>query len=363
MERHQLRHISLRSFRNYDAIDLELNDGFHVLSGQNGQGKTNFLEALYLLGSTRLLRGIRDVEAVKEGATKTSVTGEMESTTVSLLIEHGSRKKAFLNGVALPRASDLIGRLPCVCVSSEDLAIVQGEPSDRRLFLDLELSQAHAGYLRHFTLYKRALEQRNALLKQTLESYVAAESFEPWEVQLAHHGSAIRKARREFITELQTYSQHIHSHLGEGEPSSLFYDPKDDFESEEELQQAFVSNRPQEIYRKSTQIGPHRDEMKIEVEGREARVFGSQGQQRSAVLALKLGTMELLTKRLGITPLLLLDDILSDLDQGRRSRLAGWVLERAAQAVLTCTEAESAGPDVLANARVYVVKSGSISRI
>src|SRR4051812_39993171 len=155
--------VSLEGFRNYRHLTLALSPGFNVLTGRNGQGKTNFLEALYLLSTTRLLRGQRDAEAVMDGSVKAIVAAEMIEgrTRLAISLERGVRKRASLNGLNLPRAADLIGRLPCVSIGTEDMAIVRGEPTDRRLFLDLELSALYPGYLRHFTLYKRALEQRN----------------------------------------------------------------------------------------------------------------------------------------------------------------------------------------------------------
>jgi DNA replication and repair protein RecF len=353
--------VNLRHFRNYERLELSLDEGFHVVAGPNAQGKTNFLEALYLLSSTRLLRGSRDGDAIFEGESRATLNAQVGPTTVGLVLEAGTRKRAFLNGLGLPRAADLIGRLPCVCVSSLDLPIVRGEPSDRRLFMDLELSQVSASYLRHFTMYKRALEQRNALLKQAQESFVAAESFEPWELPLGHHGAALRALRREFIRDLEAHASAIHGLLGDGELLQLRYEPNDPAETEAEMIAQLAEKRNVDIHRKSTTLGPHRDELKIVVEGREARVFGSQGQQRSALLALKLATLLLLKDRLGETPLLLMDDILSDLDESRRGHLTQWVVDHAAQAVLTCTEVSAVGAAVTDRARILTVKGGVIS--
>ncbi len=159
--------LTLHHFRNYDSLDIALDAGIHLVSGQNAQGKTNLLEALYLLSTTRLLRGQKDSEAIQEGFGGATVCAEVghSSTSVSVVLDRSARKRVLLNGLALPRASDVLGRLPCVCISSADLSIVHGEPSDRRLFLDLELSQLYPAYLRHLAVYRRALDHRNALLK------------------------------------------------------------------------------------------------------------------------------------------------------------------------------------------------------
>ena len=196
-------------FRNYRELDLALEPAFTILAGPNAQGKTNFLEAIYLLSTTRLLRSHRDHEAILAGEDKCRVSADLlTGTEVAITLEHGHRKKAWLNGQGLPRAADLMGRLPSVAITIQDLEIVRGEPADRRLFLDLELSGLYPGYLRHFSLYKRALEQRNALLRNAQERAksgfsVDAWAFEAWEEQLAEHGAAMRQFRREYLTRLQ----------------------------------------------------------------------------------------------------------------------------------------------------------------
>src|SRR5688572_26090792 len=166
-----VRELTLEGFRNYGGLHTDLSSGLNVLIGANAQGKTNFLEALYLVSTTRLLRGMRDAEAVMDGSERAIVKAELQHshTSLSVLLEKGIRKRAQINGLNLPRASDLIGRLPSVCISSADLPIVREEPSDRRMFIDLELSQLFPAYLRHLTQYKRALEQKNALLKASQE--------------------------------------------------------------------------------------------------------------------------------------------------------------------------------------------------
>ena len=184
--------LRLEGFRNYSHLDLRLSPGFNVVSGSNAQGKTNLLESLYLLGTTRLLRGQKDAEAIQDGADRAAVEVELagSGTRIGMGLERGARKRARINGLALPRAADLIGRLPVVCVSAADMAIVRGEPADRRLFLDLELSALSPAYLHHFALYKRAQEQRGALLRQSRERPIPGDLYEPWEAAMAMHGNS-----------------------------------------------------------------------------------------------------------------------------------------------------------------------------
>ena len=357
--------VSLDGFRNYRHLELSLSSRFNVLTGRNGQGKTNFLEALYLLATTRLLRGQKDVEAIQDGQERALVVAELDptATKVSVQIERGVRKRALLNGLSLPRASDLLGRLPCVSVSSADMEIVRGEPSERRLFLDLELSSLFPSYLRHLTQYKRALEQRNALLKDSREFARPAAMFEPWEEHLAEHGVALRDARQDFVRRLAPRMSRLHAQMGGGELAEALYAPKDEANTYEELRDLLAAGRAQEIARGATSYGPHRDDLQMTVSHREARLFGSQGQQRTAVIALKLATLEVSRQELGIPPLLLLDDIFSDLDESRRALLVDVVLENAGQVVLTCTEASAAGPRILDQARLFQVVSGEITSL
>lgn len=355
--------LELRNFRNIECLSLELNSGFTIVSGQNAQGKTNLLESVYALSTTKLLRSSRDVDAIRHGCESCSIKAEAGSysTLVELRFERGARKRGLLNGMPCPRASDIIGRLPSVAISTYDLSIARGEPADRRLFLDLTLSQTSASYLEAFTAYRRALEHRNALLKSALHRHVSPEEFEPWEEGLAASGSAIRRQRMEFLRMLDSLGKAVHGFLGDGEELGLAYETKDEATSEEEILAALESGRTADLQRGSTQTGPHRDDLKLSIQGVDLRYFGSQGQQRTAVISLKLATLLASAERIGAMPILLLDDMLSDLDEGRRQRLVEWILMNAKQAILTCTEAASAGPSLLERATICEIQNGKVA--
>ncbi len=354
--------LGLSDFRNYGHAAVELVAGFNVISGPNAQGKTNLLEAIYLLSTTRLLRGQRDAEAVRSGCATARAEGRLlgSTTTISVDLAAGVRKRAALNGLKLPRAADLIGRLPSVCVSTLDMEIVRGEPTERRLFLDLELCALYPAYLRHLTHYKRALDQRNALLKDSREWMRPPEDFEVWEQQLAEHGWELREHRRTYLSELAPFLGESHAYVGAGETLTALYEQRDEATSRESSTELLERSRSGDVGRGSTSIGPHRDEIAVQIDSREARLYGSQGQQRTAVIALKMATLEVARQELGATPILLLDDIFSDLDSHRREHLVKWVMERAGQAVLTCTEASAVGPEILKRAKVFEVKAGEI---
>ncbi|MCC7434272.1 MAG: DNA replication/repair protein RecF [Methanoregulaceae archaeon] len=361
----RLTGLILEGFRNYRHAALEPNAGFHVLAGPNAQGKTSLLEAIYLISTTRLLRGMRDAEAIREGEDRFRVEGSVAQgrTSLAVTLERGGRKRALLNGVGLPRAADLIGRLPSVCITALDLPMVSGEPGERRMFLDLELSQVYPAYLRALSLYKRALEQRNALLKQAQDRFVPDESFSAWEAQMATYGASLRDYRRRFVEELSPLAAEAQAELGEGESLKITYVSRDEALTAAEYEAALVQNRRQDIARGTTTAGPHRDDLSLTIAGRDGRLYGSQGQQRSAVIAMKLGTLELMRDKLGEPPILLLDDMLSDLDAGRRARLCQWVARHAGQAFLTCTEATAAGDEILDRATVYRVQNGTLEAL
>lgn len=357
-----VKHLKLSHFRNFRSLELEIPLGFTILTGQNAQGKTSILESLYWLSTTRMLRGVRDAEAITEGEAGCIAEAELiTGTTLGATLEHGSRKKFFLNGMSLPRASDILGRLPSVVISIYDLEIVRGDPSDRRLFLDLELSSLSPAYLRHLSIYKRALEQRNALLKHAQDQPVNDFSFDTWEEQLAKEGAEIRRIRTEYLDALGAKISRYHTQLSsQPESLTLRYTRKDDNCDVESLTQGLHNNRRADIHRGTTQIGPHRDDIEVQIDNKEARLYGSQGQQRTAVIALKLATLEMAKEQLGESPILLLDDMLSDLDAERRARLCHVVATEAGQAILTCTEASAAGHEILDRSMVYAVQHGEV---
>lgn len=356
---------SLRAedFRNYSHLAFEPDPRVNLIVGQNAQGKTNLLEAVHLVSTGRLLRPGRDAGAIREGCDSAMVEATISDTGTKIGVElrAGQRKRATLNGASLPRASDLIGRLPSVSFSTTDLGIVTGDPAERRLFMDFELCQLYPSYLRDLTVYKRALEHRNALLRAQSEgTWVDSAQYEPWEQQLAIHGAAIRHARVEWCASLATVAAQAHGGLTVGEALDVAYLSKDEAESESDLAGLLASRRATEAQRGTSSVGPHRDDLTIRVAGRDARAFGSQGQQRSAVISLKLATFRLAEERFTHPPLLLLDDIFSDLDRSRRESLVGAALRAGGQVFLTCTEAEQAGSDLSGVGRLIKVRSGEV---
>lgn len=356
-----LERVQLRNFRNYSSADIELGPTLNVLAAPNAQGKTNFLEAISALSTGQLLRGHSDKEAILEGAEEARIRGNLRgaSTTLGINLSQIGRKSAYLNENKLPRASDLLGRLPSTCITLEDMALVRGEPSDRRLAMDLDLSALYPAYLGHLSHFKRALEQRNVLLRQGRETNVSLQ-IEPWEEKLAENGAVLRSYRVAHIEKLKGLAAFEHGVISDGEVLSLEYLQKDTCSDASSLLARLVECRRDDIERGSTSIGPHRDDLRIEIDGREARLFGSQGQQRTAVVAIKLAGLKLSGEILNKSPILLLDDILSDLDSRRREYLLKVVLTHGGQSVLTCTDRDAAGSIMHESAKLFTVEHGHI---
>jgi DNA replication and repair protein RecF len=357
--------IFLEHFRNYSEAAVRWDEGVNVLQGPNGQGKTNLLEAIYLLGTARVLRGSRDSECIQEGHDRARVRGAGSNppVEVEILLERGARKRAWLNGQALSRASDLLGHLACVCVSSADMALVVGEPAGRRMFLDLHLSQLYPAYLRHLAVYKRALEHRNALIRRASELMPTDREFAPWEDALAEHGTRLRAQRLAFVESLSLPAGEIHAEIARGEELSVRLEASDRSETAQELRERLEASRQADLQRGGTSVGPHRDDLVLIVGHRDARHFASQGQQRTAALALKLGVLRLSSQVLDRAPMLLLDDVFSDLDATRREQLVSLVLTLGCQVFLTCTEPEYAGQRLLKEACRFVVSDGTIRQV
>lgn len=352
--------LDIRSFRNIHRAVLHPSTGFNLLVGQNAQGKTSTLEAIYLVSVGRLLRGSKDAEGIQEGQESSQVLASLEpaGTTLGMELQVGKRKKALLNGLPQPKASALIGRLPSVCFCAGDLEIVSGEPSARRLFMDTELCQLHPAYLRWLTVYKRALDHRNALLKYAQDHAVEDGRFEVWEAQMSESGEHLRSHRSKWVQEIAATAQPSHAHMGSGEKLDVSYTVKDNWP---ELLSAWQNERRLDIARGTTSTGPHRDDLTIEVGAKSARLFGSQGQQRTAVISIKLAVLETAKATLGFPPVLLLDDIFSDLDARRRERLTEVALGFGGQVFVTCTEAEQAGSKLVERCKTFLVKSGEIT--
>ena len=350
--------LAIKAFRNLEFVELLPDPGLNMLVGENAQGKTSTLEAIHLASTGRLLRAGKESGAIMVGRNDAAVqvTVNPGQTDVHVALKQGTRKQVQVNGMSLKRASDVLGRLPSVSFSSQDLALVDGEPSDRRGMADAELSQLYPAYLRAFAIYRRALDQRNSLLKAAQEAFVSDEEFDVWEERLAESGDVMRTYRLSWLATIETHAMLAQERLGRGEKVSLRWamaEPDD-------ARQSLVQNRRRDIARGSTSTGPHRDEIDILLDGLPARTHASQGQRRSVVIAVKAAVLETAREVLGTPPVLLLDDVFSDLDANRRSILVDMAMEQGGQVFITCTEEEQGGKNLVGKATVFRVQSGAV---
>lgn len=357
-----LRRLRLVDFRNYEHLEIEVPSGLTLLTGRNGQGKTNLLEAVYFLSTTRPLRGGRASEAVRFGQGVATIEGELAGsrTLLGLEIRVGSVKRAFLNGASLPRASDLVGRLPSVSVSLHDQEMVRGEAGARRELLDLVLAQTYPAYLAALASYKRALEQRNALLRRCAERAIPPSHFEPWELEMARAGTVLRGFRVRLISELAPIVDELNRTLSQGESLALAYEARDEAGAPEELAALWEATRTSDVERGTTQSGPHRDDFRLTIDGRLLKTYGSQGQQRTASLSVKLALVRYWTRLFGKSPVILLDDVYSDLDQYRQQVLTELLADHSGQALLTCTFPPPGAEKLLNKAWVLTVNRGTV---
>ena len=368
----QLKSIELHQYRNYDSLQLQIGAGVNIFIGPNAQGKTNLLEAIHVLALTKSHRTSKDRELIAWNGKSAVIRAELERkyghTTLELQLSTQG-KKAKLNGLEQRKLSAFIGSLNVVLFAPEDLDIVKGAPGVRRRFMDMEIGQVHPGYLYDLQQYQKILQQRNNYLKSTDSSKAQLDLLAVWNEQLATYGVKMMQKRKNFIYHLQQWAEKIHAGITAGtEKLEVAYHPSFQHETRDEedatsLFQQFMikltQNKDQEFRRGVTLIGPHRDDLAFTINGKDVQSFGSQGQQRTAALSLKLAELELMRVEIGEYPILLLDDVLSELDQQRQTQLIETFQSRV-QTFITTTGLESVNMSRLQNAAVFHVQSGAL---
>lgn len=363
--------LSVKNYRNYDALTLDSFGNVNLIIGRNAQGKTNLLEALLVLALTKSHRTSKDKELISFGDNQAVVSAEVEKKygTVHLELQLSNMgKRAKINSLEQRKLSDFVGTLNAVMFAPEDLEIVKGTPGIRRRFLDMEIGQVQPSYLFHLQQYQKVLLQRNNLLKQSFgKGPEVFTMLDIWNEQLAEHGVKIIKKRKQFIRKLQKWAQVIHEGItGGGEKLELSYIPsfgEADEEDEAVLFKQFMiklsQTKDQEIRRGVTLCGPHRDDLAFYINGNEAQVYGSQGQQRTTALSLKLAEIELIHEEIGEYPILLLDDVLSELDTYRQTQLIE-TFQSKVQTFITATGIESINASRLQDASIFHVQEGQV---
>lgn len=335
-----IKSIELCNFRNYERADLEFHDGTNVLYGDNAQGKTNILEAIFVGGTTKSHKGSKDLEMIRSGQKEAHIRYFIEKRQRTLKVEvhmrRGSSKGIAIDGLPIKSSNELLGLSNIVFFSPEDLSIIKDGPEERRRFINMELCQLNKAYLFYLTQYKKVLKQRNALLKQIQEKKELRATLEIWNSQLADHGKKIIRLREEFIEKLNEIMKKKHDSLTGGkEKIDLIYRPNC---SERDLENQLFLEEDRDVFLGTTTVGPHRDDMTFVTEDKDLRKYGSQGQKRTAALSLKMAEIEIVETTIGEKPILLLDDVLSELDRNRQNYLLENI--KGIQTIITCTGLE-----------------------
>ena len=356
-----LKSIALNHFRNYSDMFLEFDKGTNILYGDNAQGKTNILEAVYVSGTTKSHKGRKNKELIQFGQEESHIRTVVERDgldyQIDMHIKKHKPKGIAINKVPIKKASELFGILNIVFFSPEDLNIIKNGPSERRRFLDMELCQLDSIYLYHLTKYNKILNQRNKLLKDINFRPELADTLSVWDMQLIEYGKKIINSRNKFIERLNEIVPNIHKNIsGNREELILHYEPN---VKEDNMERELLKNQARDLKFGMTSIGPHRDDMSFNIQDVDIRRFGSQGQQRSCALSLKLSEIELVKQSIRETPVLILDDVLSELDSSRQNFLLNSIHD--IQTVITCTGLDEFVKNRFEINKVFRVVNGTVS--
>lgn len=367
----KITQITLKDYRNYENCQVTLSDRLNLIIGDNGQGKTNLLESVYVCGFGKSFRTSKDTEWMKIGSQATAIhlVYEKHGQTGTIDIKQRSdrKKEVKVNGMPLSKMSELIGHLNLVLFSPEDLKLVKESPGERRRFIDRELSHISPAYCHLLMDYHRILDQRNSTLKQMqLRKKTDPELLGIWDEKLAETGSKIVVRRADFIEKLAEMSAKIHSQITDGAEvlsvkyiSTLTSKNRPDYDTiYKEFLTTLGQTHQRDVERGYSTTGPHRDDLGLSINNRDIRSFGSQGQQRTAALSLKLSEIEIIYNELGEYPILLLDDVMSELDAHRQNFLIK-TFEKV-QTIVTTTEVGQLYQDHLESGKLFRISNGNV---
>lgn len=355
--------LKLQNYRNYEYLNMNFDEKINIIYGDNAQGKTNILESMYVCATSKSHRGSKDREIIRfdndESHIKVNVKKNDMNYRIDMHMKKNKPKGIAVNGIPIKRAVELFGILNIVFFSPEDLNIIKNGPSERRRFIDMELSQLDKIYLDCLINYNKVVNQRNSLLKEYAfsgrEDIIS--SLDIWDMQLVKYGNDVIKSREKFVKEINDLVKSIHTKLsGDREQLEIIYEPcvkEQDFESE------LVRVRDRDLKFKCTNIGPHKDDMCFLINGMDVRKYGSQGQQRTAALSLKLAEIELVKQIIHDTPVLFLDDVLSELDSRRQNFLLDSIGN--IQTMITCTGLDEFINNRFSINKIFKVVNGTVS--
>ncbi len=359
-----LKKIELKNFRNYQEETVEFHRKVNIITGKNAQGKTNLLESLYIMSLGKSFRTNKDIDMIgfHQEFCRAKSTSVKEGRELDIEISISKEGKITkINGIKAARNIDLLENVYMVIFSPEDLKIVKDEPEKRRKFIDRELCQLKPIYYKNLGRYKKILQQRNSLLKQ---QEIREDIIEVWDESLSEYGAKIIQERNRFIEKLNLISKEISRNITNGKESlEIFYESnvvcKNNYEEQREYYKKILNKHlKNDILRRSTSVGPHKDDLKLCVEGIDIRHFGSQGQQRTAALSLKLAEIQLIKEEAEVSPILLLDDVLSELDAERQNYLINSLEE--VQLFITTTELSEEIKKQLPEGKIFFVEKGKV---
>ena len=357
-----IQSIELKDFRNYQKLQVSFSQKINIFLGNNAQGKTNLLEGIYLNAMAKSFKTSRDKELIQFGKDfcklRTTAVIDGEEQVTEIVINKEGKKGVKLNGVKIKKTSELLDRIYIIIFSPEDLKIVKDEPEKRRRFIDRELCQIKPGYFNDLNQYRKVLKQRNAYLK---EFHIDHSVLDIWDMELVKYGSRIIGKRKEFIGKVNEISRSIHDQISGGkEILSLKYEANvSEFEHTEEFfYQQLQETREDDLRNRTTGKGPHKDDLRISANEIDLRKFGSQGQQRTAALSLKLSEIKLIEEETGEKPILLLDDVLSELDNDRQTYLINSLGEN--QMFITTADLSGKVARSMPEGKIFKISAGEI---
>lgn len=349
--------IKINNFRNYNQQELRLEENINILYGENAQGKTNIIEAIFLGSMGKSFRARKDKEMINLNAQKAEIEIEYQKSDRDgkIKIELGNRKNIFLNGIKIKKLSELLGNINIVIFTPDDINILKGGPQNRRRFLDIMISQLKPNYMYHLNLYLKTLEQRNQFLRQIREERKDENLLDIWDEKLAEHADIIYQYRKEYIEKIKEKIKNVHGEITE-QKEVIKLEYRTECTSKNFFLSLLKQRRKLDIIKGYTTKGIHRDDFVLFINDKQIDIYGSQGQHRTAILSLKLAELNIVTEEIGEEPILLLDDFMSELDENRIKSFLNKI--ENTQVIITVTEKiKVENKKVL----IYNVKEGSIN--
>ncbi|WP_432406084.1 DNA replication/repair protein RecF [Wukongibacter sp. M2B1] len=362
--------LKIVNFRNYSSLDINLHEKLNIFIGNNAQGKTNILEAIYLTGFGKSFRTNKDKELINIGNDMAYVKVEgikrYSEVSVEFRLWNNRKKQIKTNGISLTKLSELLGNIYIVIFSPEDLKLIKGGPAERRRFIDREISHINKKYYYDIMSYNKVLLQRNNLLKNISYNRKLLKTIDIWDEKLVEYGTGVMFKRMEFINRLNSLSRLMHRKITDGKENlEIKYLSNIDIDNKSKYEEVYKNFKEKlekkieiDIKRGFTTVGPHKDDLGVYIEEKDIRIFGSQGQQRTAALSLKLSEIEIIKGEVGEYPILLLDDVMSELDINRQNFLIRSL--KNVQTFITITEIPELMVPIVKEANIFKISSGDI---